>query len=140
MSAILPSGSAGYRPPERPSDPVEFVEPGARDRALARWELRALQWRAAEIAEAVFGGPVGARALGGAGQGLRGMLELEVPFDDLEGHRAAEARFLAWATRDELLAGAPLVVVFTPVPTPAARPTGTPRRASWAARRTGGGA
>lgn len=113
MSTLLPHG---HRPDEGPADEVAFVEPGTRARTLARWELRALQWRAAELAEAVFGGRVGARVLGGAGQGLRGLLELDVPFRDLEGHRAAEDRFLAWAAHDDLLAGAALVVVFTPRP------------------------
>lgn len=111
MSALVPRGDL---PTDGPGDDVTFVEPGSRARALARWELRALQWRAAELAEAVFGGRVGARVLGGGGQGLRGMLELEVPFVDLAGHRAAEDRFLAWAARDDVLAGAALVVVFTP--------------------------
>jgi hypothetical protein len=102
------------RPTPTGHDPVELVEPGSRARTRARWELRAIQWRAAALAEVAFDGPVVARLLGGAGRGLRGLLELEVPFDGLPSHEAAEARFLASASVDEVLGGARLVVVFTP--------------------------
>lgn len=113
MSAWIPDRPQHDAPD---SDTLEFVEPGSRARTLARWELRALQWRAARLAEVVFGGPVGARLIGHAGRGLRGMLELEVPFTDLGRHREAEKRFLAGAAADDVLGGVPLVVVFTPRP------------------------
>ncbi len=101
-------------PPDETGDLMELVLPGLRADLLARWELRAAQWRAVALAEAVFGGPVGTRLLGQASAGFRGLLELGVPFVSLEAHREAEARFLAEAARDELLGRTPLVVVFTP--------------------------
>lgn len=101
-------------PPEAPGEATELVQPGSRARSLARWELRALQWRAAELAEAIFESKVSARLLGGGSLGFRGLIELDVPFHDLEAHRRDEARFMAAAARDELLGPAALVVVFTP--------------------------
>jgi hypothetical protein len=102
-----------------PGGPVatELVQPGTRALARSRWELRALQFRAADLAEAVFGEPAVARILGGRTgrvNGLRGLLELEVPFRDMAEHHAAEARFLAACAADEVLGSSVLVIVFTP--------------------------
>jgi hypothetical protein len=96
---------------------MEYVDPSARREAGQRWEVRAVEWRAVLLAETLFGGRVVPRVLSGhPGRGFRAMLELEVPFDDLERHSAAEAAFLAAAGRDELLGGFPLVVLFAPRP------------------------
>jgi hypothetical protein len=100
--------------PDATGDATELVQPGSRARTRARWELRALQWRAAELAEAIFGDRVSARRLGGGSLGFRGLIELDVPFRDIERHRRDEARFVAAAARDELLGSAALVYVFTP--------------------------
>jgi len=76
-----------------------------------------VEWRAVVLAEAVFGGSVVPRLVSGQpGRGFRAILELEVPFDDLDRHGAAEAAFLEAARRDELLGGIPLVVLFAPRP------------------------
>lgn len=115
-------------------DPMGHVDPTLRQEALRRWELRALQWRAVALAEACFEGPVRPRLLAGGGHGpLRGMLELEVPFDTLEGHREAEARFLAEAGRDELLGPRRLVFVFRPVDDAAEMPSTSESTATEAA-------
>jgi hypothetical protein len=42
---------------------------------------------------------------------IRGLLCLDVPFDDLEAHRTRESAFLASAAADPLLSRIPLVYV-----------------------------
>lgn len=93
---------------------MELVRPEGRAEAVARWRVRAAEWRAAEVAEAVFGGRVVPRLTGLGGSDFQGLLELEVPFRDLAKHRRAESRFLAAAARDPLLSAVPLVVTFAP--------------------------
>jgi hypothetical protein len=90
------------------------LDPRLEREVRRRWEVRAAEWRAVAIAEAVFGGRVVPRLAGGPGVGFRALLELEVPFDDLDRHRDAEERFLAAAGRDELLADVPMLVLFAP--------------------------
>lgn len=81
----------------------------------ARWEVRAAQWRARELAELVFGEVASTSLTGIRPRGpLRGLLELEVPFDGLESHREKEARFMAATRTDPVLARVPLVFVFAP--------------------------
>lgn len=112
MSAFLP-----FRPEPAPGDrdPVELHLPSDRAEVLRRWEVRAAQWRAMALAELAFGGPVEVRLLGaGQAAGFRGLLELVVPFEDLQTHRGAEQRFLAFARVDEILGRLPFVVTFTP--------------------------
>ncbi len=61
--------------------------------------------------------------------GFRALVELEVPFTEMEAHREAELRFLQAAHRDELLSRVPLVFVFTPVeshPVDGPVPAGSP--------------
>ena len=83
--------------------------------ATWRWEARAAQWRACSLAESVFGGKVEARLSGRAGRPpFRGLLHLDVPFQDLETHRALEAVFLTCASRDPILRRIPLVFVLGP--------------------------
>lgn len=111
MSSVFPSPPRG---PEEEKDATRLQIGGERAEVLRRWTTRALQWRAVALAEIVFGGPVETRLRGGAAMGFHGLLELEVPFDDLERHREREARFLASARHDDVLGGMPVVVTFTP--------------------------
>ena len=112
MGGLVPSG-AGFGSVD--PDPTEYLDPSVRREARRRWEVRAVEWRAVALAEAVFGGSVVPRLVGPhPGRGFRAILELEVPFDDLHRHVAAEAAFLAAARRDELLGATPLVVLFAP--------------------------
>jgi len=113
VSAFLPEAFRGRavrtdypRLQQRPFSPAE---------QRARWAVRAAQWRARELAEAVFG-RVGAASLVGLRPSgpMRGLLEMEVPFDDLAAHREREARFMAAAREDPVLALVPLVFVFAP--------------------------
>ena len=97
-------------------EPTSHLDPRLDREVRRRWEVRAAEWRAVFLAELVFDGPVVPRLAGGSGMGFRALLELEVPFDDLEAHREAEARFLAAAGRDPLLGDFPMVVLFAPRP------------------------
>jgi hypothetical protein len=82
-----------------------------------RWELRAAQWRAWELAEAVFGSRVRLGLKKGNGPGtFRGLITLFVPFRSLEDHRGREELFLSWAGADPVLARVPFIYVFEPVP------------------------
>jgi hypothetical protein len=81
----------------------------------ARWEVRAAQWRALELARAVFGPEVRGTLLGLRTRGeLRGLLKLDVPFADLDAHRRREAAFLGMVGTDPLMAQVPLVFVVGP--------------------------
>lgn len=78
--------------------------------------VRMARWRAAEIAERVFGEPLGHRWVGTASAGgFRGLLEFEVSFDGLADHRARETEFVRAVRGDEILGRLPLVYLFTPV-------------------------
>jgi hypothetical protein len=67
------------------------------------------------VAEAVFGGEVRARLSGhSGGSPFRGLLHLDVPFRDLETHRALEAVFIACASEDPVLEQVPLIFVLGP--------------------------
>ncbi len=98
--------------------------------ARFRWSLRAAQWRALEIARAVFGQEAEARlASYGRGGGFDGLLYLRVPFHGLDDHLSREHRFTWLAGADEVLEQVPLIFVFEAVPpvrgaTPAASGTG----------------
>lgn len=82
---------------------------------VGRWEVRAAQWRALELASAAFGEPVRSSLLGLRTRGaLRGLLRLDVPWEGLERHREREALFLAMADADPLLSRVPLVFVLGP--------------------------
>jgi hypothetical protein len=56
------------------------------------------------------------RGLSGVGAGgrLRGLLHFEVPFSDVDAHRAGEERFMPAVDVDPLLSRVPLVFVFAP--------------------------
>ncbi len=115
MSSIIPDSPehGGWLP-----DTVRLpdLEPD-QERRTRRWQLRTAQWRALELAEAIFGPEVEAVVAGAAGPGpFRGLLRLRVPFRDLARHRKREAAFNQLAGSDELLSALPLVFVFDPVP------------------------
>lgn len=113
MTAFLPRSAPG--PVKEPDHPRLLQRPVAPAAQRARWEVRAAQWRAQEIAESVFGRITSASLLGiRPGGQLRGLLLLEVPFQDLETHCALERRFLAAVGIDPILARVPLVYVFGP--------------------------
>lgn len=115
MSAFLPERPGGWGE-EHPWAPL--VERRlTREERRSRWAVHAARWRAVELAESVFGDVarsviVSIRLEGPA----RGLLELDVPFRDLETHQELEARFLAAATADPVLSQIPLVYVFGAAP------------------------
>lgn len=95
------------------------------ERREHRLEAGAARWRAGALAEAVFGGRVVPRLRSArTAAGFRAMVELEVPFRDLDEHRDAEDRFLRAAYGDEVLGSIPVVFVFTPVLEAAGRSLG----------------
>ena len=112
MSEWLP-GLQG--PVEEDPERTVYVDPTHGEKThRSRWETRAAQWRAHELAEQVFGGEVTTRLTGRLpGASFRGLLHLAVPFRDLESHRTLEAAFLACAARDDLLASVPFVFVLS---------------------------
>lgn len=115
MTAFLPpSPPGGYVDPDHPRLQERPLSPAEQ---RARWEVRAAQWRARELAEAVFGSvsAMGITAIRSSGP-LRGLMRLDVPFHDLEVHSTLEARFMAAVEADPLLAHVRLVYVFGPDP------------------------
>ena len=113
MTAFLP-GSARAVAGER-DHPKLQQRPLSRAEQKARWEVRAAQWRARELAESIFGSVSDMGLTGLRSQGaLRGLLRLGVPFEDLDVHRAREARFLAAVETDPILADIRLVYVIGP--------------------------
>lgn len=136
MSEWFPFADAGRTGHDEPEH-TEYVDPTrALEETRRRWEVRSAQWRARALAEAIFGGDVRVRLQGaGAARGLlRGMLHMDVPFDDLDVHRWRERVFRACAADDPLLARVPLVYVFRP------RMAGTPHRADPSRAAGSGGA
>ena len=113
MTAFLPRGASDAQ--VQPDHPVLRQRPLTPAEARARWEVRAAQWRARELAEAVFG-EVGAMKLTGlrADGPLRGLLRLDVAFRGLRDHREKEARFLAAVDADPLLSNVRLIYVIGP--------------------------
>ncbi len=114
MSALLPlrpdgQGQDGGRPD------TSLLERLTEERRTGRWEVRAAQWRALELARAAFGPGVRATLLGIRHRGsLRGLLKLDVPFTDLDIHREREAAFLGMVGDDPLMTRVPLVFVVGP--------------------------
>jgi len=83
---------------------------------LQRWEVRAAQWRAHELALNAFGRGVQMSLTGLRHHGsLRGLLRLDVPFEDLETHQDREARFMASVRHDPVLTHVPLLYVVGPI-------------------------
>jgi hypothetical protein len=113
MSAFLPGSARGGLP--EPEHPRLQQRPLTDSERRARWEVRAAQWRARAIAEAVFGRVGESALLGAKASGtLRGLLRLAVPFSDLHEHRERESRFLAAVDADPVLTHIRLVYVFGP--------------------------
>jgi hypothetical protein len=115
MSSLIPMRPGGGG--DRSDRPAPHLLQGVRSEAerLGRWEVRAAQWRALELARSVFGAEARGGMIGLRHHGpLRGLMLLDVPFDGIERHRALEARFLAMAASDPLLCRVPLVYVVGP--------------------------
>ena len=111
MSAFLPRLARPEGSPD--SHPVLLQRPSSPAEQKARWEVRAAQWRAREIAEAVFGRVAAAELTGmRAGGSLRGLLRLDVTIRCLDRHRDLEGIFMAAVASDPILAQVPLVYVF----------------------------
>lgn len=111
MSGLIPLHPAGGdERSDRPTSHVQVTRTEAE--RLGRWEVRAAQWRAIELARAVFGAGVRAAMVGVRPDGaMRGLLRLDVPFDALETHRRRERDFLSLVGLDPLLSRVPLVYV-----------------------------
>ena len=113
MSAFI-SGYAEQNESSR-DNPVLRQEPYSPSEQRKRWEVRAAQWRARELAQLVFGdvSDMGLSGIRGGGE-MRGLLRLDVPFDDLCKHHDREARFMAPVLNDPLLSAVPLLYVIGP--------------------------
>ena len=113
MSAFI-SGYAEQNESSR-DNPVLRQEPYSPSEQRKRWEVRAAQWRARELAQLVFGdvSDMGLSGIRGGGE-MRGLLRLDVPFDDLCKHHDREARFMAAVLNDPLLSAVPLLYVIGP--------------------------
>jgi len=111
--SIVPRPARGLLP--EPSHPGVLDRSRATAVARHRWEVRAAQWRARELAEEVFGpGVVAAMAGVRPGGFPAGMITLDVPFRSLETHRSGEARFLSSAWRDPVLSRVPILFILGP--------------------------
>lgn len=113
MSGFI-SGFAEQNESSR-DNPVLRQEPYSPSEQRKRWEVRAAQWRARELAQLVFGdvSDMGLSGIRGGGE-MRGLLRLDVPFDDLCKHHDREARFMAAVLNDPLLSAVPLLYVIGP--------------------------
>ena len=114
MSSLIPlRPDGGGERSDRPDAPLQ--EHLSEEERLGRIEVRAAQWKALELARAVFGENVGMAMIGLRHRGpLRGLLRLDVPFDSLERHRERQDVFLSLVGQDPLLARVPLVYVVGP--------------------------
>jgi len=98
-----------------PEHPRLLQRPYSLAERRARWEVRAAQWRARELAELVFGQVSESSLCSLRPRGdLRGLLRLRVPFSDLVAHREREARFMAAVESDPVLTQIRLVYVIAP--------------------------
>jgi len=113
MSAFLPNRvSQGTAEPDHPK---LQQEPNSPAEQRARWQVRAAQWRAHELAHLVFGSVLGMGLIGmRPGGEMRGLLRLDVPFEDLDVHRDREARFMAAVATDPVLSSVSLLYVIGP--------------------------
>jgi hypothetical protein len=104
----------------RPEDPEGMVhlDPLLEQRVERNpWMVRSAQWRAWTLAEEAFGEGVRTQLAGRGGHApFRGLLTISVPFRTLQDHRRRESLFLAWASRDPVLARVPFVFIFEPAP------------------------
>ena len=112
--SVVPSRADGLDPDE---NPATLIVDGEIEEQHRRAILRVARWRAAAIAERIFGVPLDHRVIGaGSAAGFRGMLEFDVVFDRLDAHVERESAFVHAVRRDPLLGSLPLVYLFTPVP------------------------
>lgn len=115
MSDLIPRPAVPFVPEPEPT--AHLVDESSRQDRLRRWEVRAAQWRACELAEQSFGGQVDAMLVSLRMTGpMRGLLRIDVPFESVPDHRAREERFLASVVSDALLSRIPLVYVLGPGP------------------------
>jgi hypothetical protein len=115
MSELIPGPPTPFVP--EPEHAARQIDALTREERLRRWEVRAAQWRACELAVETFGEGVEASLVSLRTTGpLRGLLRLDVPFDSLPDHRTREAAFLASVGSDALLSQVPLVYVLGPGP------------------------
>ena len=111
MSGIVPRRPWGG---EERSDQPDTELQGVRSEAevLGRWQVRAAQYRALELARDTFGQATRGSMTAVRHQGgIRGLMQLEVPFQDLDAHKAREETFMALASGDPLLTQVPLIYV-----------------------------
>lgn len=109
--SLLPEPFAHRGLPE-PDHPRLLQRPHSVAERRARFEVRAAQWRARELAEIVFGGVAESSLMNLRPHGtLRGLLRLSVPFVDLAVYRDREARFLAAVETDPVLSRIRLLYV-----------------------------
>lgn len=100
---------------DRAPDTTLVQKAEAREDLLHRWEVRAAQWRAHALAEAAFGPGVQSSLTGVRVHGaLRGLLRLDVPFDNLPTHSGRQDRFMAAVREDPVLRRVPLLFVVGP--------------------------
>ena len=111
MSPLIPTRPwGGDERSDRPETQLQGVRTEAE--ARGRWEVRAAQFRALELARETFGHATRGAMVALRHQGdIRGLMRLDVPFEDLEGHRRREAAFLSLAADDPLLNRIPIVYV-----------------------------
>jgi len=113
VNPLLPPLPGPREAPKAPESSLQQIL--TEEERLARWEVRAAQYRAHELALEAFGAPVRMHLMGLRIRGdMRGLLEMGVPFRDLSEHRSREARFLAAVGADPLLSRVPLVYVLGP--------------------------
>lgn len=114
MSGIVPlRPGGGDERSDLPEPRLQGVLTEAERRG--RWEVRAAQWRAMELAAAAFGPEVRGALFGVRhGEGLRGLLRLDVPFETLPAHRSRERAFLDMVAEDPLMSRVPLLFVVGP--------------------------
>lgn len=111
--SLLPRRAGGNAPGDE--DSATLVQGVHEEERRHAWEADAARWRAGALAEALFGEGVVPRLRSARGAaGFRALVELEVPFHDLDRHRELEGRFLREAGRDEILARIPTLFIFTP--------------------------
>lgn len=114
MSGIIPLRPSGG---DERSDVPEPRLAGqlTQEQRVGRWEVRAAQWRALELAHAAFGPGVKSSLMGlRVDGGIRGLLKLDVPFQEIETHRERERAFLGMVHADPLMARVPLLFVVGP--------------------------
>jgi len=113
MNPLLPT-SPGI-PGEEDRDAVSLVELRRSHAEVSqeRWRIRAAQWQAAALAQAIFGAEVEVSLDRYPGRGgFHGLLHLRVPFLGMDRHLELEREFCVVAGGDPVLSAIPLLFVF----------------------------